>query len=52
MTLRALQIGVRLEELELLEVGELIDMLTESANDSYDYPVQASQEDFESAFGG
>lgn len=52
LTLRALQLGVRLEELELLEVGELIDVLTESANDSYEYPVKATQEDMIGVFGG
>lgn len=43
---------MRLEELELLEVGELIDVLTESANDSYEYPVRATQEDMIGVFGG
>jgi len=43
---------VRLEELELLEVGELIDVLTESANDGYEYPVEATQEDMIGVFGG
>lgn len=41
---------IRLSELELLEVGELIDLLTESANDNYDYPVKATQEDMDKYF--
>jgi hypothetical protein len=50
LTLRALQLGLRLSELEDIEVGELIDILTESGNDSYEYPRKATQEDFDKYF--
>jgi len=50
LTLRALQVGLRLDELEDIEVGELIDILTESGNDSYEYPRRATQEDFDKYF--
>ncbi len=50
LTLRALQVGLRLNELELIDVGELLDVLTESSNDSYDYPRKATQEDMDRYF--
>lgn len=50
LTLRALQTGLRLHELEDIEVGELIDLLTESGNDSYEYPAKATQEDMDKYF--
>jgi len=46
--LRAVQIGLRLSDLETITMGDLVDMLTEFDNDSYDYPVKATQDDFRS----
>ena len=46
--LRAIQIGLRLSDLETITMGDLIDMLIEYDNDSYDYPVKATQDDFRS----
>lgn len=37
-------------DLEYIEVGELIDILIESNNDSYEYPARATQEDFDKYF--
>ena len=48
LMLRAVQIGLRLSELEDITLGELIDMLIENGNDSYEYPIKATQEDFRS----
>jgi len=44
--LRALQVGLRLTDLENITVGDLMDLLIESSNDSYDYPQVATKEDF------
>lgn len=46
LMLRALEIGLKLSELEEITVGELIDMLIEHSNDQYEYPIKATQDDF------
>lgn len=48
IVLRALQIGLRLSDLEQITLGELIDILIENENDSYEYPTKATQDDFRS----
>lgn len=45
--LRAIQIGLSLTDLDCLEYGTVVDMMTESANDSCEYRQLASQEDFD-----
>lgn len=45
--LRTVQIGLKLEDLDSLEYGTVIDMITESANDDCEYRELASQEDFD-----
>ena len=45
--LRAAQIGVPVGDLDLLTIGLVLDMFTESQNDSYKYPNLATQEDFD-----
>ena len=45
LVLRALQIGLRVSDLEEITLGDLFDMLTESLNDNYDYPYKATRED-------
>lgn len=42
-----MQIGLRIEDLNVLEYGEVLDMLTEAANDNYNYKEIASQGDFD-----
>ncbi len=49
--LRAKQLNLSLEELNLLTVGEVIDMLTEQSNDSYKWPYEATQDDINKFFG-
>jgi hypothetical protein len=44
---RALSLGLTLADLESVGVGTVIDMITESENDSYDYPIKATQADFD-----
>ncbi len=45
--LRAVQIGLTLSDLDGLEYGAVLDLMTESGNDSCDYKPLASQEDFD-----
>lgn len=45
--LRCVQLGISISELELLSIGMINDMFIESKNDSYDYPVMATQEDID-----
>ena len=45
--LRAVQMGLRISDLDSLEYGFVIDMMTESANDDYNYRPLANQEDFD-----
>ena len=44
--LRCKELGLSIEELEELDYGLVYDMITEKNNDEYDYPVKASQSDF------
>lgn len=46
-TLRAVQIGISIADLDLLTIGDVLDMFTEAQNDSYQYPVLAQQNDFD-----
>ena len=46
LMLRALEIGLKISELEEITVGELLDMLIEKGNDQYEYPIKATREDF------
>ena len=39
--------GISISDLDLLSIGLVMDMFTESQNDSYEYPVMATQEDFD-----
>lgn len=43
--LRAVQMNLRLEDLDFLEYGTVVDMMTESANDTCEYNQLATQED-------
>ena len=45
--LRAKQLGLSFEELDLYDFGFVLDMFTESINDDYDYKQVATQADFE-----
>ena len=45
--LRALQIGLRLSDLECLTYGTVMDLVTESGNDQAEYTVLADQSDFD-----
>lgn len=50
--LRAKQAGFTFDELQLMSLGFMNEILTESSNDSYDYPQKADQADIDAFFGG
>lgn len=45
--LRCVQLGLSMSDLDLLTIGLLNDMFTEKENDSFAYPYQPTQEDFD-----
>lgn len=45
--LRAFQMGLKMDDLDGLEYGIVMDMMTESSNDDYQYKQVATQEDFD-----
>lgn len=45
--LRAFQMGLSMADLDCLETGTVIDMMTESSNDECSYQQVATQEDFD-----
>ena len=48
ITLRAKQMGFTIDELSLISLGFFYEMLTESDNDHFDYPLEATQENIDS----
>lgn len=46
--LRCLQVGLEISDLDDMNYGDVMDIIMESANDSYKYEELASQEDFDS----
>lgn len=45
--LRAVQIGLSVHDLDSLNYGDVVDMITEAANDNCEYEAEATQEDFD-----
>ena len=45
--LRCVQLGISIRDLDLLTIGLVNDMFTESANDDYPYNPLASQRDMD-----
>jgi hypothetical protein len=45
--LRCKQLGLSFDELEDIEIGLVNDMYVEQSNDEIEWPVKATQEDFE-----
>ena len=43
--MRCTQIGLTASDLRYLDIGMVLDMLTEAGNDNYDYPRLATKED-------
>ena len=50
--LRCAELGLSDEALDTMTMGMVYDMITEKANDSYQYPKKATQDDIRSFFGG
>ena len=46
-TLRCVQLGLSLDELNNMEIGEVYDLFTEKANDNCTYAHLATQEDMD-----
>lgn len=46
-TLHAMQAGLTLTDLALLDTGFVLDMIAEQLNDSFDWPEKAGQDDFD-----
>lgn len=49
--LRALQVGLRPDDLDYLDYGTVTDLLIERGNDDYEYPQLATQEDYDAFLG-
>lgn len=45
--LRAAQLGLSMDDLDSLEAGTVVDMMTEAANDGCEYRQVATQEDYD-----
>lgn len=45
--LRCVQMGLSIADLDLLEIGMVWDMATESTDDEVDWPYKATQADFD-----
>lgn len=45
--LRAFQMGMSLKDIDSMSVGMVLDIMTEGANDSYEYTPLATQEDMD-----
>lgn len=45
--LRCLEIGLSMQDLDLVTAGMVMDMATEKANDDYEWTEVATQEDFD-----
>ena len=45
--LRCVQIGLNMDDLDALEMGTVMDMMTEANNDDCEYRQLATQEDFD-----
>lgn len=46
-TLRCIQVGLKVTDLDHLDYGFIVDLFTENSNDDYKYQQVASQADFD-----
>ena len=42
-----MEIGLSIEDMDKVDICQIEDILTEKGNDDYDFPVLATQEDFD-----
>jgi hypothetical protein len=45
--LRAVQLGLHIDDMEVLSMGDVMDVITESSNDGTEYKQVATQADFD-----
>lgn len=45
--LRAVQVGLHVNDLDALDMGDVMDIITESSNDNAEYKQLANQADFD-----
>lgn len=45
--LRAVQIGLHIDDLDALDMGDVMDIIAESSNDNVEYKQVATQSDFD-----
>lgn len=45
--LRCKELGLTINELEQIDYGLVVDMMTEKGNDEHEYPIKATQQDFD-----
>lgn len=48
--LRALELGIRKQDLRFYTCGQIFGILTERSNDDYDWPKMATQADIDALF--
>lgn len=48
--LRALELGIRKQDLHYYSCGQIFALLTEKQNDNFDWPIKASQADIDTLF--
>lgn len=49
--LRCAELGLSIEMLDLINMGDVYDMYIEKSNDTYEYPYKANKDDIERLFG-
>lgn len=49
--LRAKQVGFTIDEIDALTWGQVMDVIIESANDNYKYPLKGTAEDYKKLMG-
>lgn len=49
--LRGKQVGFSLDEMDALNWGQVMDVITELDNDNYNYPKQGTTEDYNKLMG-
>lgn len=47
LLLRCVELGLSMSDIDDLDIGLILDMLTEKSNDTYDYDQLATAEDYE-----
>lgn len=51
LILRAKQVGFTIDEIDSLTWGQVMDVILESGNDNYKYPIKGTKSDYEKLMG-